>query len=437
MHGSGLIEGSLPSQRSLSTATTAAITMRIESNTPAFNWLLGLLSALPTFGIDMILPTLPATGAALGASSSEVGLAMSVYLLGLGVALLVYGPVSDRIGRRPIIIFGAALLALASVGCVLARSLPQLLIFRTLQGVGASGPGMGALTIVRDLFEGDEARAKTSYIVLAVNIVPMIAPTVGAALLAFGGWQAVYWLPVAGGCILLVVMRGMAETAHIKPGARLRPINVLRDYLSVLGHLTTLRYTVCNAAAAGAVFAYITGSSLFLIDVVGLGPVRYGVVFGFSSLSVMAGSLLNQRLSGRVTPRQMIAIGLSLSTTLAMCLMVMALAESQSVLLVVLVMTGVALSFGLISPNAISEALEPLPAIAGAAGAVVMFMQMLGAAAASWLVSWLFDGHSALSMAITMLLFCLLSTAAFLCAGMHAGREHELPTNASWTEGAQ
>src|SRR5215472_10006422 len=210
--------------------------MHIKPNSPAFNWLLGLLSALPTFGIDMILPTLPATGAALGASSSEVGLAMSVYLLGLGVALLVYGPVSDRIGRRPIVLFGAALLALASVGCVLARSLPQLLIFRTLQVVGASGPGMGALTIVRDLFEGEQARAKTSYIVFAVNIVPMIAPTVGAALLSLGGWQAVYWLPVAGGCLLLAIMRGLAETARIKPGAPFRPINVLRDYLSVLGH---------------------------------------------------------------------------------------------------------------------------------------------------------------------------------------------------------
>jgi MFS transporter, DHA1 family, multidrug resistance protein len=405
--------------------------MRIEPNSSGFNWLLGLLSALPTFGIDMILPTLPATGAALGASPSEVGLAMSVYLLGLGVALLVYGPVSDRIGRRPIIMFGAALLALASLGCVLARSLPQLLIFRTLQGVGASGPGMGALTIVRDLFQGDEARAKTSYIVFAVNIVPMIAPTVGAALLSLGGWQTVYWLPVAGGCLLLVIMRGMAETARINPGARLRPINVLRDYLGVISHPICLRYTVCNAAAAGAVFAYITGSSLFLIDVVGLGPTQYGVVFGASSLSVMAGSLLNQRLSGHVTPRQMIAIGLSLSTALAICLLIMALEESQSVLLVVLVMTGVALSFGLISPNAISEALEPLAAIAGAAGAVVMFVQMLGAATASWLVSWLFDGRSALSMAITMLLCCLLSIAAFVCAGALVSREHELPTNAN------
>src|SRR5262249_25592408 len=157
--------------------------MRIAPNSLAFSWLLGLLSALPTFGIDVILPSLPTTAAALGASASEIGLAMSVYLLGLGAALFVYGPLSDRIGRRPIIMFGAALLALASVGCMLARTLPSLLMFRTLQGVGASGPNMGALTIVRDLFDGEEARAKMSYVVFAINIVPMVAPTIGAALL--------------------------------------------------------------------------------------------------------------------------------------------------------------------------------------------------------------------------------------------------------------
>jgi DHA1 family bicyclomycin/chloramphenicol resistance-like MFS transporter len=380
----------------------------------------------------MILPTLPATATALRAPASEVGLAMSVYLFGLGAALVAYGPISDRIGRRPIIVFGAALLALASVGCMLARSLPVLLIFRTLQGVGASGPGMGALTIVRDLFDGEEARAKMSYVVLAINIVPMVAPTVGAALLTLGGWQAVYWVPVAGGCILLAAMHGLAETAHIDPQVRLSPLRIARDYLSVLTHPICLGNAVCNAAAAGAVFAYITGSSLFLIDVVGLGPTQYGVVFGASSLSVMAGSLLNQRLSGRgVTPRQMIGIGLSLSTALATCLMVMALADGRSILVVVLVMTGVALSFGLISPNAISEALQPVPAIAGAASAVVMFMQMLGAASSSWLVSWLFDGRSALSMAVTMLVFCLLAIASCLGVTVVAGRERELPTRAS------
>ncbi len=341
-------------------------------------------------------------------------------------------PYPNRIGRRPIIMFGAALLALASVGCMLAPSLPVLLIFRTLQGVGASGPAVGALTIVRDLFEGEEARAKMSYVVFAINIVPMIAPSVGAALLTLGGWQAVYWVPIAGGCILLVAMRCLAETARIDPDTHLDPMTVARDYLSVLSHPVCLGNAICNAAANGAVFAYITGSSLFLIDVVGLSPGQYGVVFGASSLSVMAGSLLNQRLSRwRVTPRQTIAIGLSLSTALAACLTVMALADGRSMPLVVAVMTGVALSFGLISPNAISEALEPVPAIAGAAGAVVMFVQMLGAASSSWLVSWLFDGRSALSMAVTMLAFCLLAIAARLGVTVVAGRERELSTKAS------
>src|SRR5262249_37986928 len=148
-------------------------------------------------------------------------------------------------------------------------------------------------------------------------------------------------LPVAGGCVLLAAMRGVAETAHIDPQSRFSAMSVVRDYLSVLRHPICLGYAICNAAAAGAVFAYITGSALFLIDVAGLRPGQYGLVFGASSLSVMAGSLLNQRLGGwGVAPRRIIAIGLALSTTLAVCLTAMALADGQSIALVVLVMTG-------------------------------------------------------------------------------------------------
>src|SRR3981189_2923912 len=147
----------------------------------------------------MILPSLSATGADLGAAPAEVGLAMSFYLLSLGTALLVYGPVSDRFGRKPIVVFGCALVIIASLGCIFAHSLPQLLFFRALQGAGASGPGMRAVTIVSDLFDGAAARAKMSNVVFAINIVPMIAPSVGAALLAVGGWRALYLGPIAGG----------------------------------------------------------------------------------------------------------------------------------------------------------------------------------------------------------------------------------------------
>jgi DHA1 family bicyclomycin/chloramphenicol resistance-like MFS transporter len=320
---------------------------RINPNSIAFTLLLALLAAVPTFGIDVILPTLSATGVALGATPSAVGAAMTVYLLSLGTTLLAYGPLSDRFGRKPIVVFGAALMIVASIGCMFARSLPQLLVFRALQGAGASGPGTAAITMVRDLFEGEAARAKMSYVVGAINIVPMVAPTVGAALLAMGGWQTIYLAPIAAGLVVLLAIGNVSESAPIVPGARLRPATIVRDYVRVLMNPVCLGNILCNAGAAGAVFAYISGSPLFFINVLELSPNQYGLIFGASSVSVMGGTYVNNRLGSRgLSPSQMIMIGLTLSLFLAMLLLVATLAGVQSIALVVLVMIGVALSFG-------------------------------------------------------------------------------------------
>jgi MFS transporter, DHA1 family, multidrug resistance protein len=412
--------------------------MRIHPESFTFTILLGLLSSVPTFGIDMVLPTLPAISGELGVPLTEVGLAMTAYLIGLGATLLVYGPISDRFGRKPIIVFGCALLIIASFGCIFAHSLPQLLIFRSLQGAGASGPGMGAVTIVRDLFDGAAARAKMVYLVFAVNIVPMIAPTVGATFLLLGGWQAIYLVPIAVGCVLLLAILGLEETARIDPAARFTMVAVVRDYLSVLRHPICLGNVLCNAAAAGAVFAYISGSSFFFINLLGLSPSQYGLIFGVSSLAVISGTHLNQRLSNRgASPGQLITIGLALSTVLAALLLVMALAAGKSILLVVLVMVGVALSFGLISPNAMTGALQPMPAIAGSVSAVVVFVQMLAAASSSGLVAAFFDGRSALSMAIVMIVFCLLATVSYLSvarATKTPRHSHTIAAKAEWSQ---
>jgi DHA1 family bicyclomycin/chloramphenicol resistance-like MFS transporter len=389
--------------------------MRIDPDSFLLTLLLGLLSSLPTFGIDMILPSLSAMGADLGASPADVGLAMSAYLLSLGAALLVYGPLSDRFGRKPIVVFGCALIVMASLGCIFAHSLPQLLLFRALQGAGAAGPGMAAVTIVSDLFDGAAARAKMANVVFAINIVPMIAPTAGAALLGLGGWRTIYLVPIAGGLVLLVAMRGFSESARIDPDLRLNPSAIVRGYFRVLQHPVCVGNILCNAAAAGAVFAYITGSSLFFINALGLSAYQYGLIFGTSSLSVMAGTLVNKRLDRwGVSPGQMIALGLALSTILAASLLVMAIAGGKSIAVVVAVMIGVALSFGLISPNAMNGALRPMPDIAGSISAVMAFVQMLAAASSSALVAALFDGHSAFSMAIVMLCFCVVAIASYV-----------------------
>jgi MFS transporter, DHA1 family, multidrug resistance protein len=388
--------------------------LRISPQSFGFTLLLGFLSSLPTFGIDMVLPSLSATGAALGARTADLGLVISAYMLGLGAGFVVYGPISDRIGRKPVVVFGAALLIAASTGAIFAQNFPQLLLFRALQGAGASGPGIGAVMIVQDLFDGAAARAKMSFVVFAINIVPMIAPTVGAVLLTIAGWQTIYLLPLVGGCIIVIAMQGLGETARIDPNAKVKRIPAIRSYLSVITHPVCLGNALSVAGATGAVFAYVTGSSLFFLKILSVTPLHYGFIFGASSLAVMVGSLANMRLSTwGFAPNRLIVAGLILSTLLAASLLIMALIGGKSGALFVLVMVGVALSFGVIAPNTMNAAVEPMPDIVGAASAVMAFAQMVAAALSSALVTGLFDGRTAASIGIVMLGCCLIATASY------------------------
>jgi MFS transporter, DHA1 family, multidrug resistance protein len=390
--------------------------MRIPPASMAFTLLLSLLVALPSFGIDMSLPALTATGAALGVAPAQAGLTMSVFMLGFAVAPLAYGPASDRYGRKPVVLFAGLLFTIAAIGCELARSLPGLLIWRLVQGAGAGASMTIALAIVLDLFEGQAARTRLSYVAIATMIVPMIAPSAGAALLALGGWRAIHAVLAGVGLLLLLAMwLGFAESARIDPANRLVPSAIARSYLRVLMHPLCLGYILVNAAGFGALFAYVSGSSLYLINVVGLRPGQYGLVFAATSLGIMTGAFLNGRLSARgVEPGYPLAAGLGLAAVAATSLLAMTLAGWMplAVLIPVLILDN--LAFGLIAPNAMEAAMQPLPEIAGAAGAATGFIQMTTGAIASGLVAALYDGHSALSMTAVMALCSLTALISYL-----------------------
>jgi DHA1 family bicyclomycin/chloramphenicol resistance-like MFS transporter len=229
----------------------------------AFTLLLSFLVALPSFGIDMSLPALTATGAALRVRPAEAGLMMSLFMVGFAAAPLVYGPASDRYGRPPVVVFACLLFITAGIGCALARSLPTLLMWRVVQGAGAGASMTIALAIIRDLFEGEAARTKLSYVAIAMMIVPMMAPTAGAALLALGGWRLIHAVLAGIGLLLLLAMMlGFAESARIDPANRLVPSVLARNYLRVLLNPVCLGYILVNAAAFGALFAYVSGSPL-------------------------------------------------------------------------------------------------------------------------------------------------------------------------------
>ena len=318
-------------------------------------------------------------------------------MLSLAVAPLIYGPVSDRFGRKPVIAFGVALFVVASLACAVAQSLPALLISRLVQGLGTASTAM-TFAVIRDLFNEATARGKIANMVVAINVVTVIAPTAGAALLTIGGWRSIYAIQAGIGALLLLAVLGFAESARLDPAKRLAPETVIRTYVRVLTHPVSLAYILVGAAGGATVFAYVTGSSLFFISVVGLRPDQYGLIFSACSAAVMGGALLDGRLGHfGVSAASVLTIGLTLSAAAA--LLATTLAGWAQPAVVAMLLMAVALAFGMTMPNIMNATMEPLPDIAGAVSAAAGSVQMTAGAAASGLVAVLFDERPALSMA--------------------------------------
>jgi MFS transporter, DHA1 family, multidrug resistance protein len=404
--------------------------VHIKPNSFAFTLLIGFLAAVPYSGIDINLPALTATGATLHASASDVGLTMSAFMLSLAATPLVYGPLSDRIGRKPIILFGMALFVVSSLACAAAQSLPMLLVFRFLQGVGAASTTT-TFAIIRDLFGESSARAKIANVMIAVNVATVIAPSAGAALLAVGSWRVIYAVQALVGIILmLTVLLGFAESAKtsIETSAEtgsegLAASSVIKDYLRVLTHPVSMAFILVGTACGATVFGYVAGASLYFLDVVGLRPNQYGLIFSACSAAVMAGAFLDGRLGARgVTPASVLMVGLVLLAAAATALLAITLAGPTPPALVAALLMMVALCFGLCIPNIMNATMQPLPDIAGAVSAAAGSIQLTVGAIASGLVSVLFDGRSALSMAAVMATSSLAALMLYLLFARPAGR---------------
>jgi DHA1 family bicyclomycin/chloramphenicol resistance-like MFS transporter len=396
--------------------------MQIRSTSPAFTLLLGLLAAVPYSGIDINLPALAATGATLGASASDVGMTLSAFVLSLAVMPLLYGPASDRFGRKPVLLLGMALFVVGSVASAVAASLPMLLASRLVQGIGAAATAT-TFAIIRDLFDGDGARIKIAHVMVAVNVATMVAPTAGAALLSLGSWRLIYAVQaVIGVMLLLVVLIGFSESAKsdkaLAPGGA-----IVSSYLRVLMHPVSLGYVLVGAAAGATVFAYVTGASLFFIDAVGLNPAQYGLIFSACSAAVMCGALLDGWLGRRgVASGAVLATGLRLMLAASVALLAMTMGGLRSPAVVAWLLIVVALAFGLSIPNVMNATMQPLPDIAGAVSAAAGSLQLASGAVSSGLVSLLFDGRSAFSMTAVMALCSFLGWAAYVLIARPAGQ---------------
>lgn len=375
----------------------------IRPNTTSFTVLLGLLAALPALSIDISIPTLLAVQQQLVSTSRLVGLTITLFMVGFALGQFGGGPLSDRYGRRPILLGGLLAYTLAAVGCAGARSAEELISWRMVQGVGAGSCAVLAFAIIRDLFEGDAARSKRSYVTVVFGLTPMLAPSLGAWMLGLVGWRPVYLILAAAGIVLVVAVAvGVAES---RPAATTgyAPQRMQAAYHTVLSNYRFAGLAAVNALSFGAMFAYIAGSSVVLMGDLHLSASTYAAFFACTAASLTAGAWTSgRRARAGVSPQRLLWISLSTAALTAVLLTLFLAAHIETLALLIPLLLVNLFCRGLTAPNAQHMALEPMREQAGTAAAAVGVMQILTGALASALVALLLPRFGPLGMTSVM-----------------------------------
>ncbi len=379
----------------------------------------GLLTALVAFGpisTDMYLPSLPALVTAFDSDVATVQLTLSAFLVAFAIAMLVYGPLSDRFGRRPVLLGAIAVFVLASIACVFAPTIEALIGARILQAVGCcAGPVLGR-AVVRDVYGRDRAATVLSYMGTAMALAPAIGPIAGGWLQVAFGWQSVFWVLTGFSLIALIGVYLMLDetNAHKDPVAT-SPRGLLANYRALLTHRVYVGYVATISACYSVIFCFISGSAFVLIDVVGLTPDLYGYCFATMVLGYMTGTFLSARLGPRFGIEPLILAGGLVATVSGGMMAVFAWSGTVSVATIVIPQTLAMVGVGLTFPNCQAGAIGPFPTMAGSASALLGFFQMGIAAAVGLAIGHAFDGTArplatgvAVSGLLTLLFFAVL-----------------------------
>jgi DHA1 family bicyclomycin/chloramphenicol resistance-like MFS transporter len=398
-----------------------------------------LLTALVAFGpvsTDLYLPSLPAMVDAFGTSVSRAQLTLSMFMVGFAVGMLIYGPLSDRFGRRPVLLGGVLIYVAASVACLMAESIDALVAARFFQAVGACcGPVIGR-AVVRDVYDRAEAARMLSTMASAMALAPAIAPIIGGWMFSLFGWQANFvLLALFGVGVLVATWTLLAETnAHRDPGAT-RPGRILGNVLFLMRSRVFLGYTLVVSFGFAGLFSFISGSSFVIIDVLGVAPEYFGFAFMAVVAGYITGAFSGGRLSARVGLDRLIAIGTALTVLSAGGAAAFSWSGIHTLPTLIPFITVYFFATAWIIPLGTAGAMAPYPRIAGAVSSLLGFIQMTVGATAGYLVGALHDGTTH-TLTTIMAVMGALSVAAFWGIARPARAEAEAEAEAGTAGGA-
>jgi MFS transporter, DHA1 family, multidrug resistance protein len=374
-------------------------------------WLVAGLSMLQPLSTDLYLPALPAIAKAFAADVATVQSTLWLFIAVFGFWQLVAGPVSDRYGRAPVIVAGVVMYCVASLACMLAPSIAWLIAGRIGQAIGACTCLVGARAVVRDLYTPADSARLLAGAATIMGFAPLIGPLVGALLLTTFGWRSSFALLAAFSFALAIFAATRLRETHAQRSVdALSFAPVLRNYRRIAGSRTFRAYTLAAAASYAGLFAFISGSSFVLMQVLGMTATGFALSFSMMVAGYLAGTVLCRRLVTTHGVQRTVVIGASVQAVAGSALALGAVAAWHSPLAITVPMMVFGLSHGLVQPPSQAGAVAPFPQAAGAAAALMGFVMMAVAASVG---VWIGVSYDASVYPLTFTIFgCALASAA-------------------------
>lgn len=361
--------------------------------------ILGLLAMLMPLSIDMYLPALPVIAGQFGVPAGSAQMTLSTYILGFALGQLLYGPMADSIGRKPVILGGTLIFAAAAVACALAQSIDQLITMRFFHGLAAAAASVVINALMRDIYPREEFSRMMSFVMLVTTIAPLLAPMIGGAVLVWFSWHMIFWITAVAGLLVSVMIAFFIH--ETLPPERRQPFHLrttVGNFASLFRHKRVLSYMLASGFSFAGMFSFLSAGPFVYIEINHVSPQDFGYYFALNIVFLFLMTIINGRFVRRVGALKMFRGGLWVQFVMALWMVITALLGVGFWSLVV----GVAAFVGcvsLVSSNAMAVILDEFPHMAGTAsslagtfrfgiGAIVGTLLSMSAFNSAWPMIW-------------------------------------------------